>query len=359
MPLFMDFHKFDRVSIEDVKKAHIADLATQGKYGVKYYQFWVNEEQGTVFCLMEGPDVETCALVHRLAHGNVACAMSEVEPGFFKLAMGGDNWLDEGLTIKEEGKADLGYRSILLIAITGYTLATGFDDLEAFQIPHWARDIVFEQTGKFGGRNIPWPHDDSLVTIFDEASDALNCAKTIQDKLLYTTGKPDVLFRIGLGTSQPVTAEGDFFQEAIRFSHRLAHAAKKNQLLIDSLTGKLCIKEIGELIRARLMNQNEETFLSEIFDVVEGNLGSEQFGVKSLCKSVGVSSPQLYRKITGITGRSPNEFLRDIRMERARTLLRQKAGNITQIAMEVGYTNPSYFAKCFKEKFGFSPSVVK
>ncbi|MFC4874825.1 nickel-binding protein [Negadavirga shengliensis] len=356
----MDFHKFDHVTIEDVRKAHLADLATQGKYGVKYYQFWVNEEEGTVFCLMEGPDAETCALVHRLAHGNVACAISEVEPGFFKLAMGGDNWVDEGLTVKGEGRADLGYRSMLLVAITGFTRARGFDDLDAFQIPHWARDVVHQNTEKFRGRKVPWPHDDSLVALFSEASDALNCAKTIQEELLSEAHqKPEVLFRMGLSTSQPVTENGNFLQEAIRFSHRLAHAAKKNQLLIDSLTGKLCIREIGELIRARLMNRREETFLSEVFDVMEGNLASEEFGVQSLCKSVGVSSPQLYRRITGITGRSPNEFLRDIRMERARALLRQKAGNITQVAMEVGYNNPSYFAKCFKEKYGFSPSVVK
>ena len=57
MPLFMDFHKFDKITIEDVKTDHIADLSVQAKYGVKYHQFSVNREAGTVFCLMEGTKI--------------------------------------------------------------------------------------------------------------------------------------------------------------------------------------------------------------------------------------------------------------------------------------------------------------
>jgi hypothetical protein len=83
----MDYHIFPLITIEDVKLAHIADQAVQDKYGVTYHQFWVNEEAGTFFCLMEGLDKETCAMVHRKAHGNVACALVEAESGFF--------WLNE------------------------------------------------------------------------------------------------------------------------------------------------------------------------------------------------------------------------------------------------------------------------
>mgnify|MGYP003546818225 FL=1 len=76
MPLYMDFHKIENLTVEAVKTAHIADVAIQEKYGVRYHQFWVNELAGTVFCLMEGPDKESCEAVHHEAHGNIACAMS-------------------------------------------------------------------------------------------------------------------------------------------------------------------------------------------------------------------------------------------------------------------------------------------
>src|SRR6188472_2803424 len=94
MPLYMDFHKFDSITIEDVKTAHMADVAIQDKYGVKYHQFWVNQDAGTVFCLCEGPDKETCELVHQLAHGNKACALTEVESGFYKALMGENHGTD-------------------------------------------------------------------------------------------------------------------------------------------------------------------------------------------------------------------------------------------------------------------------
>ena len=88
MPLFMDFHKFDSITIAEVATAHLADQTVQDKYGVKYHQFWVNQDAGTAFCLTEGPDARTCEMVHQIAHGNVACAMTEVEPGHFKILMG-------------------------------------------------------------------------------------------------------------------------------------------------------------------------------------------------------------------------------------------------------------------------------
>ena len=73
MPLFMDVHNIEGgVSADDVAGAHQADLATQGAYGVNYQRYWVDEEAGKIFCLVEAPDAETANTVHRQAHGLVA-----------------------------------------------------------------------------------------------------------------------------------------------------------------------------------------------------------------------------------------------------------------------------------------------
>ena len=73
MALFMDVHHMDgQVGIGDVAKAHAADLQEQDKYGVKYLRYWVDEEAGKIFCLVEAPDAETAHTVHREAHGLVA-----------------------------------------------------------------------------------------------------------------------------------------------------------------------------------------------------------------------------------------------------------------------------------------------
>ena len=82
MPLFMDVHSLgDGVTMDDVAKAHQADLATQGAYGVSYQRYWVDEAKGQIFCLVEAPDAETADTVHREAHGLVADRIFQVQEG--------------------------------------------------------------------------------------------------------------------------------------------------------------------------------------------------------------------------------------------------------------------------------------
>ena len=82
MPTFMDVHTMEGgASAGDVAEAHQADLATQEKYGVDYKRYWVDEEAGKIFCLVDAPDAETAATVHREAHGLVADEIYEVSEG--------------------------------------------------------------------------------------------------------------------------------------------------------------------------------------------------------------------------------------------------------------------------------------
>ena len=73
MSLFMDVHNIDGgVSATDVAGAHIKDLETQGKYGVSYLRYWVDESAGKIFCLVEADSADDAATVHREAHGLLA-----------------------------------------------------------------------------------------------------------------------------------------------------------------------------------------------------------------------------------------------------------------------------------------------
>lgn len=82
MPLYMDIHQLDdSVSVEDVAKAHAADLGIQDRYEVRYQRYWVDEDQGTIFCLVEAPSPEAAATVHREAHGLVADTIHPVKEG--------------------------------------------------------------------------------------------------------------------------------------------------------------------------------------------------------------------------------------------------------------------------------------
>jgi hypothetical protein len=81
MPLYMDVHNLPGATAKDVAAAHIKDLQEQDKHGVRYLKYWVDEEQGKVFCLVEAPNAEAANSVHREAHGLVADAIFEVEEG--------------------------------------------------------------------------------------------------------------------------------------------------------------------------------------------------------------------------------------------------------------------------------------
>ena len=82
MPIYMDVHKGVKgLTVEAVMEAHKKDLEVQGKHDVKYLNYWYNEDEGTIFCLVEAPSKEAANAVHREAHGLVADEVIEVVEG--------------------------------------------------------------------------------------------------------------------------------------------------------------------------------------------------------------------------------------------------------------------------------------
>jgi AraC-like DNA-binding protein len=356
----MDIHKFGEISIEELKSAHIADKSIQDQYGVKYHQFWVNKEAGMVFCLMEGPDKETCALVHQLAHGNVACNVVEVEPGFFKLFMGDGLPVEHGMVQNDYGSADPGYRHILVIDILGIGYIARSDDYKSLWVPLHSKNLVLNSIARFKGRVIERLGDDSLVGIFNTAINAVRCAKDIQHELLEHMKKsPDdqdwnIQFRMGLSTGHPLTETGGFFSEALTIARRLCLSAKENGVLVSSLISEVCTLE--DISPLRALSPSEDAFVHNLFELTESNLPNKSFNVDHLSRAMGVSRPQLYRKTLSLTGRSPIDLISALRMVKAMSLMKSNFGNVSEIALEVGYHNPSYFAKCFQKNFGCPPS---
>jgi DNA-binding response OmpR family regulator len=100
----------------------------------------------------------------------------------------------------------------------------------------------------------------------------------------------------------------------------------------------------------------DEQFLQKALAVVEENLGEAEFSVEDLESQMAMSKMQLYRKLKALTGQSPSEFMRNLRLRRAASLISQRSGNISEIAYSVGFNNLSYFAKCFKELYQVTPS---
>jgi AraC-like DNA-binding protein len=75
-----------------------------------------------------------------------------------------------------------------------------------------------------------------------------------------------------------------------------------------------------------------------------------------LAEKLAVSHSLLYKKIISLTGTSPSELIKKLRLNKAAKLIESNSGNVSEIALEVGFNNPSYFADCFKKQFGVAPS---
>jgi AraC-like DNA-binding protein len=82
---------------------------------------------------------------------------------------------------------------------------------------------------------------------------------------------------------------------------------------------------------------------------------TKNFSIEELSREAGFSNMHFYRKIKELSGQTPSQFLRTIRLKRAAELLAKESDNVTQIAYSVGFSSLSYFNKCFKEQFGVTP----
>lgn len=102
----------------------------------------------------------------------------------------------------------------------------------------------------------------------------------------------------------------------------------------------------------------EDKFLNKVMFAVENHISAEQFDVEQLAYDTHLSRGQLHRKLKALTNLTPTDFIRCIRLQRARDLLEKRAGTVSEVAYQVGFSNHSYFAKCFKEQFGCLPSEV-
>jgi AraC-like DNA-binding protein len=365
MPLYMDIHFIGEVSLEDTRKAHLADLAVQEKYGVTYLQYWFNEEAGTVYCLMEGPDKESCAATHREANGITACQIVEVEGGIYDLFMGENQKVDHGLVRKESGELDAGYRYILTLDIIARTQSPVAIDFNQLKLPKEPKDKALKFIYECDGKEIKQEGFDSIVAVFETPEKVLKCAHTIQKEFLKNHNSPDsengsISFNMGISAGQPLTETEGFFEKAIQLSKRLCLIAGDTEITTSRLFEELC--DINEIIRnhmhVRIINPAEQEFLDNFLDITDSHYSDHEFGVEFLSRDMAVSQPQLYRKVTALTGRSPVNFIRDIRLNKALSLIKENKYNLSEIALEVGYNSPSYFSRCFQQKFGIQPSRI-
>ncbi len=100
----------------------------------------------------------------------------------------------------------------------------------------------------------------------------------------------------------------------------------------------------------------DEKFLRKLLQYIKNNIGDPELNVASIMSQMHISRTQLHRKLKTLTGLSTTEFIRAIRLKKAEQLLKDNVDSVTQIGYQIGFSDHSYFSKCFKKKYGISPS---
>jgi signal transduction histidine kinase/DNA-binding response OmpR family regulator len=103
----------------------------------------------------------------------------------------------------------------------------------------------------------------------------------------------------------------------------------------------------------------DDEFLQKFQHIIEENLDDPEFTIDILCDRLDMGRSTLFKKIRALTGETPNQFILSYRLERGAQLLKDKARSVTDVALDVGFSSPAYFATCFKEKFHQSPSAYQ
>jgi AraC-like DNA-binding protein len=225
--------------------------------------------------------------------------------------------------------------------------------------------IIRQSCREFEGQIAQSTYDGFVVT-FASVSKSVECAVTIQDRVKEQAGQcleKGLRAGVGIHGGEPVTDSEEFFGDTIQLAERLCYIAAGGEIRVSSDIKEQFKKEkLSRLPESKILkslSSKEEQFLNRLMDTTGRIWNREGVKVKDFCRKIGVSKSQLYRNTTKLTGRSPTEFIKEFKLKKAVELMAKHPGSIAQVAFETGFNNPSYFSKCFKERFGILPSEYK
>ena len=140
------------------------------------------------------------------------------------------------------------------------------------------------------------------------------------------------------------------------FSIELLTAQVSNLLKSRELLNKTYLEKPFTPVASLAVSQVDDIFLHKLNDYLEENLSNEALSVEMLADTMGMSTSSLYRKVKGLSGLSPNDFIRIARLKKAILLMQNGENRISEIAFQVGFSSPAYFSTCFQKQYGKTPS---
>lgn len=357
MPIYMDRHDISKnITAEQVAELHRQDLKVQHRYGCRGLTYWFDEKRNTTFCLIEAPDASAIHSMHKEAHGDVPTRIIEVDASLVESFLGRIEDPDTELNIIDESA----FRIVMVVDLK--KAMPPQNSPEAFRMPvknfcNEVADILSTYRGATVGKT-----DYHFLVSFKSVSGAVNAAFKISElfkKLSAQFTDERIVLKTGISAGVPVTEKTLLFEDAVKLAKRMCEAVA-GEIILSAEVNYLYKEENADFRSEKKdvvsLTSDDEKFLTGLMDYVESAWNNANFSVANLNKPLGCSKSNLYRKILFLTGKSPGTFIKDYRLQEALKLLEKKAGNVSEIAFETGFSSPSYFSKCFREKYDCLPS---
>ena len=290
--------------------------------------------------------------------------------------------------VKPKEKYNRQLATILFSDIVDSTkLLHQFGDIGWMELLQKHNQCILDLSKQYRGRIIKKAGDGFLI-VFEGPSKAVHCGLEIINKI-----KPlNIKIRIGIHIGECIFSEDDITGMAVHIASRVQECAEGGEIVITETVknllygtglefkakGPAMLKGIENHVNLLSVKDSEQdeldlankqtisinnlpqnhSFLENVLQSIENHIDNEEYTVEQLCKDVGLSERQLQRKLKATANKSPNQLIRSVRLHKAKEYLIMKDENVSDVAFKTGFTNMSYFTKCFKAEFGMMPSEM-
>lgn len=358
MPIYMDLHILPGVTAKAVAEAHLLDVYLEKDHNCTCMTYWVDELRGHVFCLIDAPSKEKVTELHNKAHGLTPHKIIEVQPNLVESFLGRISdpeeaeLTDTGLKLINEPS----FRIILATKMNDPVLLQHQLGLEkATELIRQLNALIRNEIAAHNGVEAEHTGSDFVVS-FTSAAKAIACSCSIQ-QTINDTDLQHAGLRMSIHAGEAVSTNEQLFGETIQLAERLCFISKPAQVSITSTVNELVSKDLYASNENNLhsLSANDQHLLNLLFTALDENYSDQDFNMDEYGSTVAMSQSQLYRKTMALCDLSPNNLLKEYRLEKARELMKKKNQNITEVTFNTGFNSPSYFTKCFKKKYGILP----
>lgn len=309
----------------------------------------VGATRGTEFILhfpiftIQDADAEPVFIPPYKVHDPIEIREEEASPGFVE-----SNTHNSGLPLVLLVEDNTDVVAYTASCLQDYKIVVGKDGAEGY-------DIAIDAIPDLIITDVMMPYMDGFEMVDKLRRDE----RTSHIPVIMLTAKADIASKLeGIDKGADAYLEKPFHKEELLL--RIKKLLEQRKLLQQYYSRQIGLVPGDEeknkpVPESGGIKNSENEFIKKIRQVVEANFSNSEFNVEKLCRLVFMSHSQLHRKLEALTDCSPNQFIRMVRLNKARELLADPSYSISSVAMESGYNDPSYFARIFKQETGLTP----